>query len=84
MKRDNIQVNDRQLACARINSEEGQNYLKVIINFILSIPISIALDVRVYQNFDDIWVQALVFEFKTNYKCSISLTDPKSFSLLLY
>ena len=29
MKRDNIVVNDRQLACARINSEEGQNYLKV-------------------------------------------------------
>ena len=29
MKRDNIKVNDRQLACARINSEEGQNYLKV-------------------------------------------------------
>ena len=28
MKRDGIQVNDRQLACARINSEEGQNYLK--------------------------------------------------------
>ena len=36
MKRDNIQVNDRQLACARINSEEGQNYLKVIINMINS------------------------------------------------
>eukprot|EP00095_Tigriopus_kingsejongensis_P004346 maker-scaffold540_size141973-snap-gene-0.19 protein:Tk04346 transcript:maker-scaffold540_size141973-snap-gene-0.19-mRNA-1 annotation:"unknown" len=28
MKRDNIVVNDRQLACARINSEEGQHYLK--------------------------------------------------------
>lgn len=28
MKRDNIEVNDRQLACAHINSEEGQNYLK--------------------------------------------------------
>lgn len=28
MARDNIQVNDRQLACARIHSEEGQNYLK--------------------------------------------------------
>lgn len=28
MKRDNIFTNDRQLACARINSEEGQNYLK--------------------------------------------------------
>lgn len=28
MKRDKIQVNDRQLACARINSEEGQDYLK--------------------------------------------------------
>lgn len=28
MKRDNIQTNDRQLACARINSTEGQHYLK--------------------------------------------------------
>ncbi|EGD74165.1 hypothetical protein PTSG_06172 [Salpingoeca rosetta] len=28
MKRDGIEVNDRQLACARIGSEEGQNYLK--------------------------------------------------------
>ena len=28
MKRDDIRVNDRQLACARINSEEGQNYMK--------------------------------------------------------
>lgn len=28
MKRDEIEVNDRQLACAHINSEEGQNYLK--------------------------------------------------------
>uniref|UniRef100_A0A8C7N5L8 RNA-splicing ligase RtcB homolog n=1 Tax=Oncorhynchus kisutch TaxID=8019 RepID=A0A8C7N5L8_ONCKI len=28
MKRDKIQVNDRQLACARIFSEEGQDYLK--------------------------------------------------------
>ena len=28
MKRDEIQVNDRQLACARINSQEGQDYLK--------------------------------------------------------
>lgn len=28
MKRDNIAVNDRQLACARIGSEEGQNYMK--------------------------------------------------------
>lgn len=27
MARDNIIVNDRQLACARIDSEEGQNYL---------------------------------------------------------
>lgn len=27
MKRDGIQVNDRQLACAKIQSEEGQNYL---------------------------------------------------------
>lgn len=28
MKRDEIETNDRQLACARIKSEEGQNYLK--------------------------------------------------------
>lgn len=28
MKRDNIEVNDRQLACARIGSKEGQDYLK--------------------------------------------------------
>ncbi|VDK51728.1 unnamed protein product [Anisakis simplex] len=28
MKRDAINVNDRQLACARINSVEGQDYLK--------------------------------------------------------
>ncbi|RNA04936.1 tRNA-splicing ligase -like protein [Brachionus plicatilis] len=28
MKRDNIRTNDRQLACARINSSEGQDYLK--------------------------------------------------------
>lgn len=28
MKRDNIVVNDRQLACARISSPEGQDYLK--------------------------------------------------------
>jgi RNA-splicing ligase RtcB len=27
MSRDNIVVNDRQLACARINSREGQDYL---------------------------------------------------------
>merc|ERR1711874_182029 len=27
MKRDNIEVNDRQLACARIDSKEGQEYL---------------------------------------------------------
>eukprot|EP00668_Euglena_longa_P000717 GGOE01000866.1.p1 GENE.GGOE01000866.1~~GGOE01000866.1.p1 ORF type:complete len:547 (+),score=121.92 GGOE01000866.1:245-1642(+) len=27
-RRDNIVLNDKQLACARINSEEGQNYLK--------------------------------------------------------
>jgi len=27
MKRDNIEVNDRRLACARINSQEGQDYL---------------------------------------------------------
>uniref|UniRef100_A0A6G1SAJ3 RNA-splicing ligase RtcB homolog n=1 Tax=Aceria tosichella TaxID=561515 RepID=A0A6G1SAJ3_9ACAR len=30
MKRDKIIVNDRQLACARIQSEEGQNYLKAM------------------------------------------------------
>lgn len=30
MKRDQIEVNDRQLACARINSVEGQNYLKAM------------------------------------------------------
>lgn len=30
MKRDGIEVNDRQLACARIKSEEGQNYLKAM------------------------------------------------------
>lgn len=28
MKRDNISVNDRQLACAEIGSKEGQDYLK--------------------------------------------------------
>lgn len=28
MKRDKISVNDRQLACARITSPEGQDYLK--------------------------------------------------------
>lgn len=28
MKRDKIQVNDRQLACAKIWSQEGQDYLK--------------------------------------------------------
>ena len=27
MKRDNIEVNDRQLACARISSQEGRDYL---------------------------------------------------------
>ena len=27
MARDNLQVNDRQLACAKINSQEGQDYL---------------------------------------------------------
>ena len=27
MKRDKIEVNDRQLACARIQSKEGQDYL---------------------------------------------------------
>lgn len=30
MKRDKIETNDRQLACARINSAEGQNYLKAM------------------------------------------------------
>lgn len=30
MKRDQIEVNDRQLACARIQSNEGQNYLKAM------------------------------------------------------
>lgn len=30
MKRDNLNVNDRQLACARISSKEGQNYLKAM------------------------------------------------------
>ncbi|XP_065209358.1 RNA-splicing ligase RtcB homolog [Planococcus citri] len=30
MKRDQIEVNDRQLACAHINSTEGQNYLKAM------------------------------------------------------
>lgn len=28
MKRDNINVNDRQLACAKIYSQEGQDYLQ--------------------------------------------------------
>lgn len=28
MARDHIVLNDRQLACARINSQEGQDYLK--------------------------------------------------------
>ncbi len=28
MKRDKIDVNDRQLACAHIKSQEGQDYLK--------------------------------------------------------
>ena len=27
MNRDGIVINDKQLACARINSKEGQNYL---------------------------------------------------------
>ena len=31
MKRDNIEVNDRQLACARIQSKEGQDYLNGMI-----------------------------------------------------
>ena len=30
MKRDKIHVNDRQLACARITSIEGENYLKAM------------------------------------------------------
>ena len=30
MKRDKIDVNDRQLACGRINSAEGQDYLKAM------------------------------------------------------
>jgi len=30
MARDNIRTNDRQLACARIQSEEGQHYLKAM------------------------------------------------------
>ncbi|CRL04692.1 CLUMA_CG017756, isoform A [Clunio marinus] len=30
MKRDKIETNDRQLACARIQSPEGQNYLKAM------------------------------------------------------
>ena len=30
MARDKLDVNDRQLACARINSPEGQNYLKAM------------------------------------------------------
>ena len=30
MKRDAIEVNDRQLACARISSQEGQDYLKAM------------------------------------------------------
>lgn len=30
MKRDQIETNDRQLACARINSVEGQDYLKAM------------------------------------------------------
>lgn len=27
MKRDKIEVNDRQLACARLNSPEGRDYM---------------------------------------------------------
>jgi tRNA-splicing ligase RtcB len=30
MKRDNIETNDRQLACAHIKSQEGQDYLKAM------------------------------------------------------
>jgi len=32
MSRDNIQTNDRQLACARINSVEGKQYLQVTVS----------------------------------------------------
>ena len=32
MKRDGIKINDKQLACARINSKEGQNYLAGMFN----------------------------------------------------
>jgi hypothetical protein len=31
MAAQNIQVNDRQLACARINSQEGQDYLAAMV-----------------------------------------------------
>lgn len=31
MATQNIQVNDRQLACARINSQEGQDYLAAMV-----------------------------------------------------
>lgn len=30
MKRDKIEINDRQLACARIKSQEGQEYFKAM------------------------------------------------------
>lgn len=30
MKRDKIEVNDRQLACAHVDSPEGQDYLKAM------------------------------------------------------
>lgn len=30
MARDKIETNDRQLACAHINSKEGQDYLKAM------------------------------------------------------
>ncbi len=30
MKRDKIETNDKQLACARIKSQEGQDYLKAM------------------------------------------------------
>ncbi len=32
MKRDNIQVNDRQLACAKIDSQEGQVTLAIVVS----------------------------------------------------
>lgn len=41
MKRDNIETNDRQLACARISSPEGQDYLKgKLRNFLVAASLS--------------------------------------------